>query len=400
MVSIIIPSYNRKDTIMKSVNSVLEQTYTDIEVIVVDDCSTDGTEELISSIKNSKLKYIKCSQNNGVAEARNIGLENARGRYIAFNDSDDIWDKTKLELQLKEFEKNSDYGMVYCAFSRKKEDKILYIMPPEKQDKNSLCGEMFDFLIGSNVIGTPTMLLKREVFDVVGKFKKGLRRLDDYEFVLRVANKFSIGFVDKVLVDTYELKDSINMITEDNAAENMFAHMALYDCWRGEKILEEHKSILFEHLVSSLKNFDENQLKDYSKELIPKYFSSEKEMIRRYRKEKNYSRNNFKDNVMKKIFSDKIQDLIDYIGDKKIAIYGNGYVGSCLYYILKKNAVCIECIIDQNIKEEEYLVVNLDDPLEDVNLIILTAYDPVKKIEVEIKKRHPNKEVAYISEIF
>lgn len=400
MVSIIIPSYNRKDSIIKSVNSVLEQTYSDIEVIVVDDCSTDGTEDVVKSIKNNKLKYIKCSENRGVATARNIGLENAKGRYIAFNDSDDIWKKNKLELQMRKLENNSDYGMVYCAFSRKRGEKILYNMPSIKQDRNDLSGKMFDFLIRGNVIGTPTMVLKREVFDVVGNFRMGLRRLDDYEFILRVANKFSIGYVDEVLVDTYELDDSINVITENNAVENMLAHMVLYEYWKKEEISEENKQLLFEYLVSALKNFDQKQLETYSEKLIPRYFSSEKQMISMYIKEKIFCRNQFKDDIMRKIFSEKIEAVVRYVGDRKIAIYGNGYVGKCLYYLLKKNDIQVECLIDQKVKEEEYLVVDLDNLIEDVKLIILTVYDPVKKIEMNIKRRHPNKEVMNISEIF
>lgn len=400
MISVIIPSYNRRNTILQSVNSVLDQTYSDIEVIVVDDCSTDGTEDVINSIKNNKLKYIKCSQNRGAATAINIGLENAQGKYIAINDSDDIWKKNKLELQMKEFNKDSDYGMIYCAFSKIKKGKLLRIMPSGKQDRNDLSGKMFDFLIRGNVIGTQTMLIKREVFDVVGNFKTDLRRIYDYEFALRVANKFSIGYVDEVLVDTYELEDSINAITENNAADNLFAQMAIYDCWRGEKISEDNKKVLFEHLGSALKYFDEKQLKDYSEKLIPKYFSSEKEMIRIFCKETIFHRNLIKDWVMRMIFSEKIKDAVEYAGDRKVAIYGNGYVGKSLYYMLKKNGIRIECVIDRNIKAEEYSVVNPDNSLEGVDLIILTVYDPAKKIEMEIKRNHPNKEVVFISEIF
>lgn len=399
MVSIIIPSYNRKDTILQSVNSVLEQTYSDIEVIVVDDGSTDGTEDVIRSIKNDKMKYIKCSQNRGVASARNIGVENAQGEYIAFNDSDDIWNKNKLELQVEEFKKNPDYGMVYCAYSRKKGQKLLRIVPSVERDRTDLSGKMFDFLIGGNVIGTPTMLLRRKVFDVVGNFKTGLRLLDDYEFVLRVANKFSIGFVDKVLVDTFELTDSIDAITENNAIDHMLIYMDLYDYWKNEGVSEENEKVLFEYIMSDLKNFELKQLKEYTDKFIPKYFSSEKELIRKYGKERCYYRNQFKDDVMRNIFGEKIVNVINYIGNRKAAIYGNGYIGKCLYYILKRCGTNIECIIDRNIKAEEYLVVNLDDSLKGIDLIILTVYDPVKKIKAEIKRHHPDKEIALVSEI-
>ena len=108
-VSIIIPTYNREKSISKSIKSVLNQTYNDLEVIVVDDGSTDNTEKIIKGIKDTRIKYIKLDKNKGACYARNVGIKKATGKYIAFNDSDDIFHKTKIEKQVMYLKKcNSD----------------------------------------------------------------------------------------------------------------------------------------------------------------------------------------------------------------------------------------------------------------------------------------------------
>ena len=97
LVSVIIPTYNRKKTILSAIYSVLKQTYTKLEVIVVDDGSTDGTGELIKkTIKDERLVYIKLKKNKGQSAARNVGVKRSIGEIIAFQDSDDIWDESKL----------------------------------------------------------------------------------------------------------------------------------------------------------------------------------------------------------------------------------------------------------------------------------------------------------------
>lgn len=100
LVSVIIPTYNRGRLILDSVNSVLNQTYKNIELIVVDDCSTDDTKEVIESIKDSHIKYIKLEKNSGACIARNRGIEKSTGEFIAFNDSDDLWIPEKICRQL------------------------------------------------------------------------------------------------------------------------------------------------------------------------------------------------------------------------------------------------------------------------------------------------------------
>ena len=100
-ISVIIPTYNRGNLIGDSIKSVLNQTYENLEVIVVDDGSTDNTKEEIDKIEDERVKYIKLMKNSGGSNARNIGIQNANGKYISFQDSDDIYYPKKLEIQYK-----------------------------------------------------------------------------------------------------------------------------------------------------------------------------------------------------------------------------------------------------------------------------------------------------------
>ena len=171
MVSVIIPVYNRKKTIKKAIESVLGQTYTDLEVIVVDDCSTDKTIELV-----------KNPENGGACRARNIGIENAKGEYIAFHDSDDIWHADKLEKSMY-YLKKENVDFVFSALNRKEmksgKEEILpsYNLNMEK-DK---LGKLLAF----NCVSTQTILVKRDVCEKC-KFDIDLPRFQDWDFAIQI----------------------------------------------------------------------------------------------------------------------------------------------------------------------------------------------------------------------
>jgi len=122
-VSVIISTYNRAHLIGRAIQSVLNQTYQDFEVIVVDDGSTDNTEEIVKSFNDPRIRYIRHEKNKGAAAARNTGIKAARGKYIAFQDSDDEWLPEKLEKQMKVFENAPpEAGVVYTDMQRINED--------------------------------------------------------------------------------------------------------------------------------------------------------------------------------------------------------------------------------------------------------------------------------------
>lgn len=212
MVSIIVPTYNREKEISRAINSILQQTYEDYEIIIVDDGSTDHTRSVVEQIKDDRIRYIQLEQNQGAGHARNIGIQEARFDYIAFLDSDDEWMPDKLNLQMdKLLSSGEKFGMVYCRMSGyQRHSDARFICPPMELKNEVLEGELFDKLLLHNVIGTPTVLLRRECLEQIGGFKESLLCLEDWELILRIAKEWKIGFVDKILVEVHKLDGSIS----------------------------------------------------------------------------------------------------------------------------------------------------------------------------------------------
>ena len=117
MISVVIPTYNRAQTIRMAVDSVLNQTYRDIELIIVDDASTDGTQDVVTQIADDRIRYLRLEQRSGACNARNIGALSARGEFISFQDSDDKWHLDKLEKQYQfMIDRNLDFS--FCGMTR------------------------------------------------------------------------------------------------------------------------------------------------------------------------------------------------------------------------------------------------------------------------------------------
>lgn len=149
LVSIIMPAYNAEKYISESIESVLAQTYKNWELIIVDDCSSDNTRKIINDYiqKDSRIKFIMLAKNSGAAVARNTAIENAKGRYIAFLDSDDLWKKEKLEKQL-DFMQKGQYAFTFTSYQYLKQtndEKLRVINIPksltyEQSLKNTIIG--------------------------------------------------------------------------------------------------------------------------------------------------------------------------------------------------------------------------------------------------------------------
>lgn len=212
MVSIVIPTYNREKQILRAVKSILNQTYQDFELIIVDDGSQDGTEDVIQTIKDDRIRYIKLDKNQGVAHARNVGIQEAKSEYIAFLDSDDEWKPDKLELQMKKMCASSEkVGLIFSRMGGKQRNsEERFVCPPENYNKNILEGNIFYSLLIQNVIGTPAMLVRKKCLDDVGGFKETLQCLEDWELILRIAKEWQVGFVDKILVEVHKTEGSVS----------------------------------------------------------------------------------------------------------------------------------------------------------------------------------------------
>lgn len=200
MVSVIIPTYNRARFLDRAIQSVLKQTYKNLELIIVDDNSSDDTDALIASIKDDRLCYIKHDTNKGASAARNTGIKDARGEYIAFLDSDDEWLPTKLEEQVSVMQKApEDVGLVYCWKSHIGDDgSILEIY------NTTLKGYVFDKIIERQILcSCSCLLVRRGAIDKVGMFDESLWRGNDNDFIRRVCRKYHVDLVPEILVKCY-----------------------------------------------------------------------------------------------------------------------------------------------------------------------------------------------------
>ena len=188
-VSVIIPTYNRSDLLKDAIASVLSQNYSDYEIIIVDDGSTDDTQAVVSSYKSPKIIYF--FQNNcGRSAARNSGISLARGEYIAFLDSDDIFMPNKLELQTSFLDAHTSYGMVYSYANNVDENRQFLT---HHYDGN-LSGQIYpDMLfIRNNFITTPTVMVRAKILSELGGFDVKMHMCEDLDLWRRIARKYKV----------------------------------------------------------------------------------------------------------------------------------------------------------------------------------------------------------------
>ncbi|MBD2730343.1 glycosyltransferase [Nostoc sp. FACHB-892] len=192
-ISVIIPAYNAEKTIKETIESVQQQTFTDFELIVINDGSQDKTLEILHTIKDERLQIFSY-ENGGLPEARNRGIKRASGEFVSFLDADDLWTPDKLELQLVALQQNPDAGVAYswnlCMFE--KEGTLSFVnaaSPPFE-------GNVYPNLLLENFVGNGSnILLRRQVIESVGNFDRTLKSFEDWEFYLRVASVWNFVLI-------------------------------------------------------------------------------------------------------------------------------------------------------------------------------------------------------------
>jgi len=201
-ISVLIPVYNGAKFLNESILSVLRQTFTDFEIVVVDDGSTDQTKNIveeISALFPNKIHY-SYQDNQGVSLARNAAINLSQGRFLAFLDSDDYWLPNHLEEQIKVIENNIDIGLVHSNISQISEDGKFIKIPQRK--KQYLSGSIFEYLFLRKAnIACSTSLFRKDCCEAIGLFDPFLTKLgcEDRDYWLRIAQRFKIVYIDKVL---------------------------------------------------------------------------------------------------------------------------------------------------------------------------------------------------------
>lgn len=201
MISVILPVYNGEKYIKSTLNSIINQTYKNWELIIVDDCSTDCTSEIIKEYcgENNQVRYVRLEENKGVAFARNEGILLAQGEYIAFIDSDDVWVAYKLEKQMEQMQ-NRECKWVASSYQLMKKNGIVLNKYVKVKNKKYI----YEDLLKENIIGCSTVLLKKELLNN-NKFKKV--KNEDYALWLDIIKEEPLMGMNESLV-LYRVGDS------------------------------------------------------------------------------------------------------------------------------------------------------------------------------------------------
>jgi len=200
-VSVITPTYNRAHLVGRTIQSILNQTYQDFELIIVDDASTDNTKEIVKSFNDKRLRYIRMEENSGGFSApTNRGIEAAKGQYVAFLGDDDEWLPKKLEKQIDKFQSVSpDVGIVYCGYACVKStgETLIEYMPNAK-------GDVFQSAVeGKLRLGGHTPLIRKECFQKAGLFDTEAHSSVDWDMWIKLSKHYKFDFVPEILAKYY-----------------------------------------------------------------------------------------------------------------------------------------------------------------------------------------------------
>lgn len=201
-VSVVIPTYNRANVLPRAIDSVLQQTIDDFEVIVVDDGSTDNTEKVVGEYSDNRVKYISTEDNKGANVARNIGIKQATGEYISFLDSDDIFSNDNLRICLNTLEKTSDiYVGVFTGYHVDvgSMNKFQVASPKVIRTPNELGKKVLNESKSISIGGFSSLMFRRSVFKKIGLLDEDLPSYQDLDFYLRVLQNHYLRGIDEPL---------------------------------------------------------------------------------------------------------------------------------------------------------------------------------------------------------
>lgn len=201
-VSVIIPTHNRAELLKSAIDSVLNQTYHDFEIIVIDDHSTDNTPAVVADFEDPRIKFLQNKGKNGPSISRNLGITHALGEYIAFLDDDDEWIPSKLEKQVAVLDTSKD-NICGIYSNRLKIDQTTGEIYSDDPGADTLKGNLLSQLMIKNPIQTSTLVLRKSCLDKVGLFDENMRYMEDRDLWIRLAMHWEFEYIDEPLVSAY-----------------------------------------------------------------------------------------------------------------------------------------------------------------------------------------------------
>jgi len=196
MVSVIITTYNRAGYLNKCLHSIVNQTYKDIEIFVIDDGSVDNTSEIVKNFQDKRIVYVKNERTGNVSYSRNMGIKMSSRPYVAFCDDDDTWKANKLDVQLKYIKDEK----IVCSNGDVIDENDVIIVKQNNNYKEDMCFDL-SFILKDNRILTSSMFVSKDIFDKIGLFEeKHASRCEDYEMWIRMATEYKIKYINQALV--------------------------------------------------------------------------------------------------------------------------------------------------------------------------------------------------------
>lgn len=266
-ISVVIPSYNAAGMIEQAVDSVLAQDWPNIECIVIDDGSTDDTEQVLAPY-SEKIRYLR-KQNGGFASARNLGMRESHGEFIAWLDADDIFQPDKLSRQMVLLTECPEIGLVCTDFSMFDKNGVIYdsalsqyygvlkkilgfediFSRKHALGNGDVCwsGFVLDTLLKGNFIHPPTVLFRKQVFDQVGPQLEGLVNATDYEYLSRIAGQYQIGLLNEPLLQ-YRISEGQSSSSANFSKNAQYNEMALRHMLESFSLDTGQRKLTVEHL--------------------------------------------------------------------------------------------------------------------------------------------------------
>lgn len=275
LVSIILPTYNRQQLLERAIKSVLGQTYHNWELIVWDDGSTDNTRDVVKGFGDHCISY-NYSENKGVAAARNQAIFKAKGEYLAFLDSDDVWREEKLLIQIEALKAHPEIDLVFsnfenvnlvqniCRVNFSDFQEAFQMMTTSKLDASfvEIKQGFLESLALGNYVATDTVTIKKSVIMKYGGFNETLRNSEDFELWWRLGlNNVRMGFHDQVLMTRFKPKGSLTSLTPESSSS---ALKALDLCVKEANSV--NRTELVDYLKPAYRNTWQNMITAYAME--------------------------------------------------------------------------------------------------------------------------------------
>lgn len=245
LVSVVIPYYNNEKTIARAINSVISQTYRNRELLIIDDGSNDSSNKIVSELietmnSDTSIKHI-VQQNQGPSVARNQGILNAKGQYVAFLDADDSWEDNKLELQMSILTNDTSIDMISCNFN--------IILPDKSIQKHyfvnkKLCRINFKQMLNKHYYATPCVIAKKDVLIECGMFNEKQHFMEDSLLFTKICRDYNAYMINDFLVNTYKNSFGESGLSGQLNKMQKYEYLNFITLYKDNNISNEKMSIL------------------------------------------------------------------------------------------------------------------------------------------------------------